>query len=103
MNDSRKQMRKVAVLYVPQWWKMHRIVWGGDGLSPTITVKADHIPNILVEVARDDPDKDRQRDRMDGRDGRGRDRPKLPREGKRDGTICTGAHDPDGRGGGVRE
>lgn len=52
MSDQ-YQGQKVAVLDVPEWWKMHRIVWGVGGVSPTITTKMDFAPNILVE-GRDD-------------------------------------------------
>ena len=38
----------VAVLDAPDWWKMHRIVWGDSGISPCITARGDHEPNVLI-------------------------------------------------------
>ena len=69
----------------------HNAVYGSGEICPTILLNASkgYPPLVLVEVARDDPDKDRQPDRLDGGDGRRRGRPKLPREGAGNGTIRT--------------
>lgn len=34
----------------PELWKMHRLVWGGGGVSPCITTRMDFAPWLLVEA-----------------------------------------------------
>ena len=48
MNKNPDRGIRVAVLDCPDWWKMHRIVWGGGGISPCIVVRGDQEPNVLV-------------------------------------------------------
>lgn len=42
-----------ATINAPDWWKMHRIVWSARGISPCVTTRADHAPNVLIEGGRE--------------------------------------------------